>query len=179
MLSLLFGRLPAHPALVKRQTGTEVVSNRSLLLTGPHSSTAFATLNALNGRTRDLFISHLREFIASTPEDDAVSPFKLPLTKAALAKGAPSTPPASSSGGVLSYLSSCSRNVKLRSPFVALRGFGDSFTTVNELARDVRGDVFVCTSQVCAGCEVFARVVCMCDARCGCVVECVALVTGM
>jgi hypothetical protein len=152
MMSCLFGRLPAHPTLVKRHAGSHIVSNRETLFAGTHGDQALATLRAYNQHTRDLFISHLRQFIASTPEDPALSQFNLPLTSASLPKAAPASVVPGS--GVLSYLKSNSRTVGLRSPFVALRGFGDSFSTVNELARDARGDVFVCSSQVRSTCRV-------------------------
>jgi hypothetical protein len=36
----------------------------------------------------------------------------------------------------------------IRSPFAALSGFGDDFTTINELCSDVRGDVFLKESAI-------------------------------
>ena len=151
VLSLLFARLPAHPSLVRRHKDDDsnVVSNRPSLLARDKS---LAALEAFNSRTRDLFISHLKKEVAAG--SSSKSAFSLPLTKAELYSGSGSSGTAAlaSGAGALAYLQSNSRPLGLRSPFVALRGFGDSFGTVKELARDIRGDVFVCSSQVC-GCS--------------------------
>jgi hypothetical protein len=73
--------------------------------------------------------------------------YSLPLSKSVFSHTAAGTEGLVPTGAVALLHAQC-QEVELRSPFVALRGQGDSFASVHELARDVRTDVFVSTAQV-------------------------------
>jgi uncharacterized membrane protein YgcG len=160
--SFLFCRVPMHPARAEKFASTGFVAFRRQDLPACHcGDELLERIDGFNSNVRSLFLQHLRAYVHSTPAvQDSVAHFQLPLSKSPFAHGSGAGAASSSGGGaassgagvgaVLPLLQRCSQRLSLRSPFMGVRGLPDDFATVHELARDVRSDVFVSTSQVCA-----------------------------
>ena len=104
-------------------------------------------VEAYNTHVRSLFIGYLQDFVLNAPHEASFvsSAFQLPLSKLQFVPGADS---GIAAGGVVSSLKAASKRPLLRSPLVAINGSGDSFTTVEQLAAELRTGMFVSPSQV-------------------------------
>jgi hypothetical protein len=162
--SFLFCRVPMHPARAEKLASTGFVAFRRQDLLACHCGELLERIDGFNANVRSLFLQHLRAYVHSTSAvQQSVAHFQLPLSKSPFAHGSGGgAAAAEGAGAVLPLLQRCSQPLSLRSPFMGVRGLSDDFATIHELARDVRSDVFVSTSQVCA--RVFVG--CACAYRC-------------
>lgn len=127
VLSHLFNRIP-----VQRTKGlaNRVQKSTSVVFLPRLSTNAEKMLMKHNAETLSIFKGYVNSFISHNLADKPDR--TLPFTKVAVGQpDAATAPPAS-----------------IRSPFVALSGFGDEFKTIHELCSTVRGDVFLEESTI-------------------------------
>jgi hypothetical protein len=130
-LSHLFGRIPCHLYNNKTWLETVVRPSSSVVILPDLEPRATEILKRHNDETRDIFHTYVRSYIEQhldKPDNE------LPLTKQTVSPLRPAD--------FASITSPMSPTIS-RSPFSALSGHGDEYSTIHELCESVRGGVFL------------------------------------
>ena len=135
VMAHLFGRLPLREATLRQHENIKRSSSIVILPEMPED--ALSILKQHNGETLATYETYVRTFAEQhCKQPDSLLPFSNTAVDAMASSSAEDTDATSNLLGPLPTPTS-------RSPFVALSGHGDSFTSISDLCSSVRSGIFL------------------------------------